>query len=225
MAEEKISLNQQRLGSVLSVLKASGAKRVLDLGCGEGRLLKLMLEEKSFTNIVGVDVSYRTLENAKDRLHMDRMSPHQKERIELIHGSLTYRDSRLSGYDAAAVVEVIEHLDPPRLASFERSLFEFARPNTVVLTTPNAEYNIMWETLPAGHFRHRDHRFQDPIRVGRFLRHGSVPPLCSPCQARLPSSATRVSLDRRANGGEPRGGSWRLRAGAHAPRRRPGLIE
>jgi 3' terminal RNA ribose 2'-O-methyltransferase Hen1 len=78
----------------------------------------------------------------------------------LIHGSLMYRDSRLTGFDAAALVEVIEHLDPPRLAAFERVLFEFARPNTVVITTPNAEYNVRWETLPAGELRHADHRFE-----------------------------------------------------------------
>jgi 3' terminal RNA ribose 2'-O-methyltransferase Hen1 len=88
------------------------------------------------------------------------MPPKQRERIELIHGSLMYRDQRLAGFDAAAVVEVIEHLDPPRLAAFERVAFEFARPGTVVLTTPNAEYNVKWPSLPAGRFRHRDHRFE-----------------------------------------------------------------
>jgi hypothetical protein len=71
-----------------------------------------------------------------------------------------YRDERLSGFEAAAVVEVIEHLDPPRLAAFERVLFEAARPALVVLTTPNREYNATWEKLPAGQFRHRDHRFE-----------------------------------------------------------------
>ena len=160
VAEERISLNQQRLGAVMSALKASGAQRVLDLGCGEGRLLRLLLEDKGFTEIVGVDVSYRTLEKARDRLRFDRLPPKQQERIKLLQGSLTYRDSRLSGYDAAAVVEVIEHLDPPRLSAFERVLFEYARPQTVVMTTPNAEYNVKWESLPAGKFRHRDHRFE-----------------------------------------------------------------
>jgi 3' terminal RNA ribose 2'-O-methyltransferase Hen1 len=160
VVEERISLNQQRLGAVLSALKATGAYRVLDLGCGEGRLLKLLLDDKSFTEIVGVDVSYRVLEIARDRLRLDRLPPRQAERIKLVQGSLTYRDARISGYDAAAVVEVIEHLDPPRLAAFERVLFEFARPGTVVMTTPNAEYNVMWESLPAGKFRHRDHRFE-----------------------------------------------------------------
>ena len=160
MLERPLSLNEQRLATVLATLKGSGAARVVDLGCGEGRLLKLLLEDRQFAEIVGMDVAYRALEIAGDRLRLDRLPPKQRERIRLIHGSLMYRDSRLTGFDAAAVVEVIEHLDPPRLAAFERVLFEFARPGTVVLTTPNAEYNVRWESLPAGEFRHRDHRFE-----------------------------------------------------------------
>src|SRR6266702_3348427 len=158
--EERISLHQQRLGAVMAVLHNSGAKRILDLGCGEGRLLKLHLQDKTFEKILGLDVSYRALELAQSRLHMERMPARQKERITLIHGALTYRDKRLEGYDAAAVVEVIEHLDPPRLAAFERVLFEFARPSTVAITTPNIEYNVKFETLPAGKTRHKDHRFE-----------------------------------------------------------------
>ena len=158
--EAKISLNEQRLGTVLATLKQTGARRVLDLGCGEGRLLQALLKEKQFGEIVGMDVSYRSLEIASDRLKLDRLPPIQKNRIKLLHGALTYRDKRLAGYDAATVVEVIEHLDPPRLVSFERMLFEFARPGHIIVTTPNAEYNVKWETLPAGHFRHKDHRFE-----------------------------------------------------------------
>lgn len=160
VVEEKISLHQQRLGAVLAVLKASNARRVLDLGCGEGRLLSLLLKERQFSDILGMDVAYRTLEVATERLHLDHLPPTQRKRLTLLHSSLLYRDERLQGYDAAAVVEVIEHLDPPRLAAFERNVFEFARPATVVITTPNAEYNVMWESLPAGKFRHRDHRFE-----------------------------------------------------------------
>ena len=103
------------------------------------------------------------LEIAKDRLNLrlDDLPPaQQKDRIRLLHGSLMYRDKRLAGFDAAAVVEVIEHLDPPRLAAFERVVFEFARPGTVVLTTPNREYNVVWPSLPAGALRHEDHRFE-----------------------------------------------------------------
>jgi 3' terminal RNA ribose 2'-O-methyltransferase Hen1 len=158
--EQALSLHDQRLGAVLAVLQSSGATSVLDLGCGEGRLLRLLLRERQFTRITGLDVSHRALEIASERLKLDRLPPVQKERLTLLHGSLMYRDARLSGHDAAAVVEVIEHLDPPRLAAFERVLFECARPATVILTTPNRDYNAHWATLPAGQFRHRDHRFE-----------------------------------------------------------------
>jgi 3' terminal RNA ribose 2'-O-methyltransferase Hen1 len=158
--EERLSLNEQRLGAVAAALRECGARRVLDLGCGEGKLLRELLRDKTFEEIVGVDVSCRSLEVARERLHWDRLPPVVQQRIRLLQGSLTYRDRRLAGYDAAAVIEVIEHLDPPRLAAFERVLFEFARPATVVLTTPNAEYNVKFENLPAGRFRHRDHRFE-----------------------------------------------------------------
>ncbi|HKW64442.1 MAG TPA: 3' terminal RNA ribose 2'-O-methyltransferase Hen1 [Candidatus Acidoferrum sp.] len=158
--EERISLNQQRLGAVLAALRQSGAKRVLDLGCGEGRLLSLLLADSSFSEIVGIDVSPRILEKAAERLRLSTLPPRKRQRIQLLQGSLMYRDARLSGYDAAAVVEVVEHLDPPRLAAFERVLFEFACPGTVVMTTPNREYNVKFETMPAGSLRHKDHRFE-----------------------------------------------------------------
>ena len=158
--EEPLKLWQQRMGAVTAVLRSSEAKRILDLGCGEGKLLRELLTEKSLTEVVGMDVSYRSLEIASRRLKVDRMPPKQKEKLKLIHGSLMYRDKRLEGYDAATVVEVIEHLDAPRLAAFERVLFEAAHPKTVIVTTPNAEYNVKFETLPAGQFRHKDHRFE-----------------------------------------------------------------
>ena len=158
--ERPLSLTEQRLASVLGALRASGATSVIDLGCGEGRLLRSLLKDRQFTRIAGMDVSHRALALATDRLKLDRMAPAQRERVRLFHGSLMYRDTRCAGFDAASVVEVIEHLDPPRLAAFERVAFEFARPSTVVVTTPNAEYNVRWPTLPAGRFRHRDHRFE-----------------------------------------------------------------
>jgi 3' terminal RNA ribose 2'-O-methyltransferase Hen1 len=158
--ERKLSLNDVRLDRVAEALIASGAKRVLDLGCGEGKLLRRLLKHKGFDEVVGLDVSHRALETASERLKTDRMSEAQQQRFKLLHGSLMYRDARLAGYGAAAVVEVIEHLDPPRLAAFERVVFEFAKPATVVLTTPNVEYNVRFESLPAGRLRHKDHRFE-----------------------------------------------------------------
>ena len=158
--ERPLGLHEQRIGTVLSVLCGVGAARVLDLGCGEGKLLRALLADGQFERILGMDVSWRSIEIATERLKLDQLAEKQPARIELIQGSLMYRDKRLEGFDAAAVIEVIEHLDAPRLAAFERVVFDFARPATVVITTPNADYNPLFPTLPAGQMRHRDHRFE-----------------------------------------------------------------
>lgn len=158
--ETTLRLNDLRMRAVVAAVRESGAKSVVDLGCGEGKLLKWLLDEKSLERIVGMDVASRALQIAARRLNLDGLPPRQRSRIELIHGSLMYRDSRLAGFDAATVVGVIEHFDPPRVAAFERVVFEFARPKSVILTTPNVEYNVRFDTLPAGKLRHRDHRFE-----------------------------------------------------------------
>lgn len=158
--EHPLRLNEQRLGTVVAALKASGATRVLDLGCGSGKLIRLLLAEPSFEQITGVDISHRALEIASARLKLERMSQRQRDRVQLFQTALTYRDRRLEGFDAAAAVEVIEHLDRPRLGAFERVVFAHARPGTVVITTPNSEYNVRFDGLPAGRFRHGDHRFE-----------------------------------------------------------------
>jgi 3' terminal RNA ribose 2'-O-methyltransferase Hen1 len=158
--EEPLRLNEKRLGAVISVLKTRGAARVLDLGCGSGKLLQALLREPQFSEIVGVDISHRALEAAQSRLKLDRLAARQRERVRLFQTALTYRDQRLAGFDAAVAVEVIEHLDRPRLLAFERVVFEHARPGAVVVTTPNREYNVRFDGLPAGGLRHRDHRFE-----------------------------------------------------------------
>jgi 3' terminal RNA ribose 2'-O-methyltransferase Hen1 len=158
--EKKLNLNTQRLGSVVAALKNCGAKSVIDIGCGEGNLLSLLIKERQFSRIAGVDVSHVALERSNDKLKLDRAGDSLRERITLFQGSLTYKDDRFEGYDAACVIEVIEHLDIPRLAAFERVLFEFTRPRTVVLTTPNREYNVKYDNLYDDGLRHGDHRFE-----------------------------------------------------------------
>jgi 3' terminal RNA ribose 2'-O-methyltransferase Hen1 len=160
LLEAKLSLNEQRIGAVIAALREAKAKRVIDVGCGEGKLLRALLADRSFERVVGMDVSVRSLEVAQERLRLDDLPSRQRERVELFQGSLTYRDERLSGYDAACLVEVIEHIDPSRLAAFERVLFEAAHPPVIVVTTPNVEHNVRFESVPAGEFRHHDHRFE-----------------------------------------------------------------
>jgi 3' terminal RNA ribose 2'-O-methyltransferase Hen1 len=122
--------------------------------------LNLLVKERQFTHITGVDVSHVALKRASEKLKLERASDSLRERLQLLQGSLTYKDARFTGYDAACVVEVVEHLDIPRLTAFERVLFEFAKPPVVVLTTPNNEYNANYEFLHEDGLRHGDHRFE-----------------------------------------------------------------
>lgn len=158
--EQPIRLHELRLEAVVQELRDAGGRRILDLGCGEGRLLARLLRHRAFEEIVGMDVSVRVLAMAERRLKLDQMSPRQRQRIRLLQGALTYRDARLEGFDAAALVEVVEHLDPPRLEALERVVFEHARPTTVIVTTPNREYNVKFPNLTADRLRHSDHRFE-----------------------------------------------------------------
>ena len=158
--EERVGLHEQRLNAVVEVLKRQRARRVLDLGCGEGRLITKLLKERDIDEVLGLEVSSAALGIAERRLHVDEMSERQAARLKLVQGSLIYRDRRLEGFDAAVLLEVIEHLDLGRLSSFESAIFSHAKPGCVVITTPNAEYNQLFPSLPAGRFRHPDHRFE-----------------------------------------------------------------
>jgi 3' terminal RNA ribose 2'-O-methyltransferase Hen1 len=158
--DRPVPLVQHRTRAVVAALKEASAARVVDLGCGEGGLLRELLKDPSFTEVLGVDVSPRALALAERRLQLDRMPERQRARLRLLQSSLTYRDRRFAGFDAVVLMEVIEHVDLPRLPSLERTVFAQARPKTVIVTTPNAEHNVRFESLTAGTMRHRDHRFE-----------------------------------------------------------------
>ncbi|MEU9163100.1 3' terminal RNA ribose 2'-O-methyltransferase Hen1 [Streptomyces sp. NPDC048424] len=158
--ERPVPLAVQRREAILAALRAAGAQRVLDLGCGQGQLVQALLKDPAYTEIIGMDVSVRALNTAARRLRLERLGERQSSRVTLLQGSLAYTDKRLAGYDAAVLSEVIEHLDLERLPALEYVVFGSARPRTVLVTTPNVEYNVRWETLPAGHVRHGDHRFE-----------------------------------------------------------------
>ncbi|MDE2906350.1 MAG: 3' terminal RNA ribose 2'-O-methyltransferase Hen1 [Acidobacteriota bacterium] len=157
---ERVSLHQARHEWVIETFRKAGARRILDIGCNQARLLRLLADVPEFTEITGTDASVHALEIADRRLKLKRRRKSGDGRIRLIQSALTYRDERLAGYDAAAVVEVVEHIDPERLDAFERALFGHARPALIALTTPNREHNVRFEFLEPGKLRHRDHRFE-----------------------------------------------------------------
>jgi len=142
------------------VLRAAGARTVGDFGCGDGVLTRDLLAERGVELVVAVDVSARALQLTGRRLRLERMTEQQRGRIRIFQSALTYRDDRLAGLDAAVLMEVVEHVDTPRLEALERAVFGHATPGTVIVTTPNVEYNVRFETLPPGTMRHRDHRFE-----------------------------------------------------------------
>ncbi|MDB6078146.1 MAG: double-stranded 3-methylase [Akkermansiaceae bacterium] len=158
--EKKISLHEVRLDRVTEVLVEHAPASIIDLGCGEGRLLQRLLNKTKIPRVAGMDVSSRALEIAKERLERGVAQAKRTGRLLLFNGSLIYRDSRLRGYEAAALVEVIEHLDEDRLDSLEEVVFADAAPRLVVVTTPNREYNVLFETMKPGALRHGDHRFE-----------------------------------------------------------------
>lgn len=158
-AKPKQGLHEARLQQVCEELLRTPVRSVADLGCGEGKLLKLLLPHQQLTHITGMDVASQRLEIAYRRLKIDRLPDNQRKRIRLIQGSLTYRDRRIEGFEAAALVEVIEHLDPDRLKALEKCVFGYAKPAKVVVTTPNKEWNVTF-TEDATQMRHSDHRFE-----------------------------------------------------------------
>lgn len=155
----RATLRQRRLEAVLAALREVGARRVVDLGCGEGHYLRALLADTSFTEVVGVDVSARELERAERRPGLDRMPDQVRGRLSLRQSSVTYRDDAITGFDAVLLVEVVEHLDPDRVPALVTNVFGHAQPGSVVLTTPNAEHNVRYG-IPEGRFRHPDHRFE-----------------------------------------------------------------
>lgn len=156
--EKRVPLNTQRHEAVHQVLRELGARSVIDLGCGAGQFLGRLVKDSTFTRIAGCDVSARSLQYAARRLHLDRMSERQASRIQLFQGALTYEDDRYAGFDAAVLMEVVEHVDPSRLEALEQVVFGAAKPDAVIVTTPNSEYNVLYADLVG--VRHPDHRFE-----------------------------------------------------------------
>jgi 3' terminal RNA ribose 2'-O-methyltransferase Hen1 len=157
-ADRPAPLNTRRRDAVLTTLAELKVGTVIDLGCGQGQLVAALLDDPSYSKVAGMEVSSQALRQAARSLRVDDMGERRADRLELFQGSLTYEDPRLAGYDAAVLMEVVEHVDPSRLGALEHVVFAAARPGAVLVTTPNADYNPRYEHLVG--MRHPDHRFE-----------------------------------------------------------------
>lgn len=160
--EAPVRLSDQRMNAVVAALRGADPplRRIVDMGCGEGKLLGALLGDRTFTELVGVDVSTAMLAIAEKRLGLERLPTDARDRVKLLQGSVLYRDRRLEGYDAVTLVEVIEHIDEERLDVVRTVLFARLKPRRIVITTPNVEYNVRFAGLPVKDARHADHRFE-----------------------------------------------------------------
>lgn len=149
-------LHEERLKAVQTVVRQSGAARVLDLGCGDGDLFVRLVEDPRYKELVGVDICRISLDRLRRRLAMDNCPT---RRIELREASMTAPSADLEGFDCAILVETIEHLDPGQLSKLERALFHRMRPGMAVITTPNADFNPLLG-VPPHRRRHPGHCFE-----------------------------------------------------------------
>jgi len=154
-----MSLKSERIKAVITALINSGSRSVVDIGCGDGTLIKEMMIYEQFESIIGLDLSNKLLGKAHKRLGLDQLHSEQT-RVKLIRGSLTKCEDLIVDFDAATAVEVIEHLTKSSLLLFEEAIFALAKIRTVIVTTPNYEYNVMFGHLLGGKYRNKNHRFE-----------------------------------------------------------------
>ncbi|MCC5959391.1 MAG: methyltransferase domain-containing protein [Rhodobacteraceae bacterium] len=159
-------MHEERLKAAFGVVAKSGARSVLDLGCGDGDLFVRLAAHPAITRLVGVDICTASLARLQNRLSK---LPQTVAGTELRAGSMTEAHPALAGFDCAVLIETIEHIDPSSLSQLERAVFGQMRPRMVVVTTPNAEFNVLLG-VPAHRFRHPDHRFEWPR--ARFRKWG-----------------------------------------------------
>lgn len=149
-------LHEERLQAVLGAVQATGAAHIVDLGCGDGDLIIRLAGDSRFERLVCVDINAESLDRLRQRLTRIEVRAGQ---VDLRYASMTDPADDLNGIDCAILVESIEHIEPDQLSKLERSLFHRIRPKSVVMTTPNAEYNPVLG-VPSHRFRHPGHKFE-----------------------------------------------------------------
>ncbi|MFP6706680.1 MAG: methyltransferase domain-containing protein [Alphaproteobacteria bacterium] len=151
------SLHEERLKLVLDTLREHDASRILDLGCGEGPLMLALAGDDFFQKVTGLDISQPALEKCRRALAAAKIA--LDGRVAVVNQSFAEADPNLQNYDAAILLETIEHIPPDRLSKVERAVFNSFCPRLVVITTPNQECNDLLG-VPAHRLRHPGHEFE-----------------------------------------------------------------
>ncbi len=110
--------------SVLVAHVPRGARRVLDLGTGDGRLLALLRVDRDEMLGVGLDFSDPMLDAARDRFEGD-------ERIELVNHDLVAPLPTLGPFDTVVSSMAIHHLEHERKRRLYEEVFEVLEPGGV----------------------------------------------------------------------------------------------
>ncbi|KAK4795886.1 hypothetical protein SAY86_028212 [Trapa natans] len=172
-------LSKQRVEYAVGRIRQSDATSLVDFGCGSGSLLESLLDYATgLEKIVGVDISVKSLIRAAKVLHskLSKDSSTIKSAV-LYDGSIIELDSRLCGFDMGTCLEVIEHMQEEQAHLFGDIVLGSFRPKTLIVSTPNYEYNVILrgssapnqeedadEKSQAGgqsfKFRNHDHKFE-----------------------------------------------------------------
>jgi SAM-dependent methyltransferase len=154
---EASSLQVQRMETVIAEVERLAPRSVLDVGCGDGELLTRLASLSAIRRATGVDRCSACVASAL--LSLGTLPRQLAAKASVVNASFLDEDLGLHGFDAITLVEVIEHIEPRRLSVLEHRIFRRIRPSSVVVTTPNHDYNTVLG-LPPGDFRHPDHKFE-----------------------------------------------------------------
>ncbi|WP_310831561.1 3' terminal RNA ribose 2'-O-methyltransferase Hen1 [Paenibacillus pedocola] len=157
--EPKIRLNDLRYAAIAAAVEELYAKAtIVDFGSGEGKLSAKLSSVPGVREIKAVEPSAASQLRAMDRFAKLADKPGIIV-PDPVTGSLFYFDESLRGKDVMILCEVIEHIDEYRLARVMENIFAEYAPKTLIVTTPNKDYNAVYE-MEQEELRHGDHRFE-----------------------------------------------------------------
>ncbi|MDN4617361.1 3' terminal RNA ribose 2'-O-methyltransferase Hen1 [Paenibacillus sp. PsM32] len=154
-----VRLNELRYRAIVEqVSLLPQRKQVIDFGAGEGKLSVRLGQIEGVEQVWAVEPSMQSQLRAIDRFA--KLEGRTDDVIPVITtGSLFYRDERWIDQDVIILCEVIEHINEVRLPQVIHTLFTDYRPQTLIITTPNREYNEVYD-MDTEEIRHADHRFE-----------------------------------------------------------------